>query len=144
MLCETATTTFPLDEPPTIAQLLYSPTGEIPPEARKKVEEERAVLEAMTQSSLPVSPYLGPTGIPNWVNTPYTVPDPRDESFQLGTHVPLGFEMEMGGNGGRGGLTMEEFPSLDEIICSMEGMEGPGKVGGFGFLDDMGLFEVPS
>jgi len=41
---------------------------------------------------------------------------------------------------------MEEFPSLDEIISSMEGMEGmnqSGMDGGFGFLDDWSLFDVP-
>ena len=136
-------TTNQLDEPPTKPQLLYHPTAEITPEARRKMEEERAVLEAMTQSSLPVSPYLGPTGFPNWVSTPYTMPDPRDDSFQFGPRAPRGFGMEMAGNRYEGGFAMEEFPSLDEIISSMEAMEGGGMDGGFGFLDDMGLFDVP-
>jgi hypothetical protein len=133
--------TYQFEGPPTKPQLLYPPTIEITPETRRKAEEERAVLEAMTQSaSLPVSPYLGPTGIPTWISTPNTMRDPGDESFQFGIHVPLGFGMQMGGNSDGGGLTMEEFPSLDEIINSMEGMEGSGMDGGFGFLDDMGLF----
>ena len=74
---------------------------------------------------------------------PYTMSDPGDESFQFGTHIPLGFGMQMGGDGGGEGLSMEEFPSLDEIISSMEGMEVAGIDTGFGLLDDIGLFDVP-
>jgi hypothetical protein len=126
-----------LDDPKP--QLLYPPTAEITPAARRKAEEERAVLEAMTQSaSLPVSPYLGPTGFLNFVNTYQTAREPGDESFQFGTYVPLGFGMQGQMNNG-GGIGMnEEFPSLDEIISSME---GSGMEGGFGFLDDLNLFE---
>lgn len=142
-ILQTSHSTYQFEDPPTKPQLLYAPTAEITSEARRKAEE-RAVLEAITRSaSLPVSPYLGPTGFPNWISTPYAMRDPGDESFQFGTHVPLGFGMQMGGNGSGEVLTMEEFPSLDEIINSMEGMDRAGIDGGFGFLDDMGLFDVP-
>lgn len=106
--------------------LLYPPTTEITPAARKKAEE-RAVLEAMTQSaSLPVSPYLGPGG--------WNEPQPGDESFQFGMHVPLSYGMQVH----MPGIGMEDFPSLDEIISSMEG----GVDSGFGFLDDLNLFDT--
>jgi hypothetical protein len=36
------------------------------------------------------------------------------------------------------GIGMEDFPSLDEIISSMEG----GIDAGFGFLDDLNLFDT--
>ena len=106
--------------------LLYPPTAEITPAARRKAEE-RAVLEAMTQTaSLPVSPYLGPGG---WIEQ-----QPGDESFQFGTYVPLGYGMQ----NHIPGIGMEDFPSLDEIISSMEG----GVDTGFGFLDDLNLFDT--
>jgi hypothetical protein len=112
--------------------LLYPPTAEITSAAQKKEKEQRAVLEAMTQSaSLPVSPYLGPSGFLNFVNN-----NPGDESFQFGTHVPYGSGAQ---NHMGDGLGMEEFPSLDEIISSMEGggMDGGAMEEGFGFLDDL-------
>jgi hypothetical protein len=134
--------TYQFENPPTNPQLLYPSTAEITSKARRKAEEERAVLEAMTQSaSLPVSPYLGPTGFPNWISMPYTMNDPGDEGFQFG-RPPMGFGMQMEANGSGEGLTMEELPSLDEIINSVEGMEVAGIDAGFGLLDDMGLFDV--
>ena len=106
--------------------LLYPPTSEVTPQARKKAEEH-AVLEAMTQSaSLPVSPYLGPG---TWMEQ-----QTGDESFQFGTHVPLGYGVQ----NHMSGIGMEDFPSLDEIISSMEG----GVDSGFGFLDDLNLFDT--
>jgi hypothetical protein len=122
---------YHLDEP-SKPQLLYPPTAEITPAERQRQKEERAVLEAMHQSaSLPVSPYLGPTGFLNYVNEPHRIPG--DESFQFGTHVPYGSGVS---NNMGDGLGMEEFPSLDEIISSMEG-GGRGMDEGFGFLDDL-------
>jgi hypothetical protein len=145
---QTPQSTYQIGESATKPQLLYPPTAEITPEARRKAEEERAVLEAMTQYvPPPVSPYLGPLGLPGWLNTtPSIMQDPADGSFQFGTYVPLGYgRMQMDGENG-GGLAMEDFPSLDEIISSMEGIEGmnqSGVDGGFWFLDDWGLFDMP-
>ena len=135
---QTPQSSYQVDEKP---HLLYPPTAEITPAARRKAEEERAVVEAMTQSaSLPVSPYLGPMF---GMSFPFDMPpqnfrDPGDESFQFGTHVPLGFNVSQ--MAGANGLGMEEFPSLDEIISNME---GGGLENTFGFLDDLNLFEGP-
>jgi hypothetical protein len=118
-------------------QLLYPPTVEVNPEARRKVEEERAVLEAMAQSALfPVSPYLGTTGFLDWVSGPFSVHGSGNEGFQFDTPVPMGFGMQMNNEGMAEVLQMEDFPSLDEIISNME---GGGLEGGFGFLDDLNL-----
>ena len=99
------------------------------------------MLEAMTQSaSVPVSPYFGPSyGMNYSLDTPQNFRDPGDESFQFGTYVPLGFNVNQM-SGTNNGLAMEDFPSLDEIISSME---GGGLENGFGFLDDLNLFDGP-
>lgn len=99
------------------------------------------MLEAMTQSaSLPVSPYLGPSAFMGYpLDMSQSFRDPGDESFQFGTHVPVGFNVQGGQMAGTSGLGMEEFPSLDEIISSME---GGGLENGFGFLDDLNLFDL--
>ena len=141
-------------------QPLYPPTAESTPEARRKVEEEHAVLEAMAQSatSLPMTPYFGPMMFQE-SSIPFAVRDPADESFQFGTHLPSGMGWPIDGNNG---INIEDFPSLDEIISSMEGMSGQvgGGLGGGGqmmeglesggglddgfvFFDDLGLFDAP-
>jgi hypothetical protein len=135
---QTPQSTYHVEEKP---QLLYPPTSEISPAARRKAEEERAMLEAMTQSaSLPESPFLGPLyGMSFQFDMPQGFRDPGDESFQFGTHVPVGFNVNQM-TGGTNGLGMEEFPSLDEIISNME---GGGMENTFGFLDDLNLFDGP-
>ena len=135
------------DETATNQQVLYPLPVEITSETRRKVEEERAVLEAMMQfASLPVSPYLGPMGFPGWQNSiPYTMRGPGYEGSQFGTNIPLGYGMQMGDEGNNAILGIDEFPSLDEIINSMEGLKGMegGMDGSLGFLDDLGLFNTP-
>jgi hypothetical protein len=145
-------------------QFLYPPTAEITPEARRRVEGECAVLEAMAQSaaSLPVTPYFGPMMFQGG-DMPFAMRDSGDESFQLGTLLPAGMGWQIDGNG----MDME-FSSLDEIISSMEGMAGVASVGadmqtvkgmeggftgggaggmgyelqdGLGFLDELGLLD---
>lgn len=157
-IIQTPKSNYQVEEKPS---LLYPPTAEITPEARRKVEEERAVLEAMAQSaaSLPVTPYFGPMMFQN--NMPFSLRDPENESFQFGTQIPIGMNW---GQMDNNGVNMEDFPSLDEIISSMEGMVGAGNAGGygemgggqtldrmdgggglndgFGFLDDLGLFDA--
>jgi len=163
---QTPKSNYQVEETP---QLLYPPTAEITPEARRNFGEERAVLEAMTQTatSLPVTPYFGPTMFQG-SSMSFTLGDPADRNVQLGTHMPSGMGWAMDGNNG---INMEDFPSLDEIISSMEGMRGQVSVGGitasvgggsggggqmmegleggdglddgFGFLDDLGLFDDP-
>ena len=150
------------------SQLLYPQTAEITPEARRKFGEERAVLEAMAQRapSLPVTPYFVPTMFQG-NSMPFTLGDPADKNFQSGMHMPSGMGWAMDGNNG---INMEDFPSLDEIISSMEGMAGQvgvrgitasvagessgdgqmiegleggdGVDDGFEFLDDLGLFDA--
>lgn len=142
-MIQTPQSTFPPPEEPSKPQLMYPPTSEITPEQRRKAEEERAVLEAMaTSASLPVSPYLGPTSYLGWVNAPYTTQS--DEGFAtFGTQVPLGYGVAMNSSVGSGGLPMEDFPNLDEIINSMEGggMDGNGFGG---WMDDLNLFDLQS
>ena len=139
-------------QPPPVEQvavkpkLIYPPTAEITPESRRKVEEERAVLEAMAQSaSLPVSPLLAPTSYLGWIDFPFQFRDPETQAFQYGTTVPLmgGMQMDTDHVSDQSGqpIQMEDFPSLDEIINSMEG--GGMDTSGFGFLDDLNLFGVP-
>jgi len=133
---------FTVDEKPPKLQLqpLYPPPP--PADARRKAEEERAVLEAMTQSaSLPVSPYLGHTGFLNFVNDPHVF---ENEIFgQYGINGVQNVDVGVQGTGvEQADVTgMEDFPSLDEILSSMQ--EGGLEAGGFGFLDDLNLFDGP-
>lgn len=121
-------------------QLQYPPVVGMNPDARRRAEEERAVLEAMAQSALlPLSPFHGTTGFLDWINGPDNFRDPGNEGIQFDSSVPMGFGMQMNNEGIAEALPMEGFPSLDEIIRSME---GGGLEGGFGFLDDLNLFNT--
>ena len=137
----TQSTFHPAEETTEPYPTTYPPAMEISPEQLRK-EEERAVLEAMAMSaSLPVSPYRGPTSYLGWMNPPYDVSE--DDWFAtFGTQVPLGYSGALNSSEGARGLQMENFPSLNEIISSMEGGGLDGN--GFGgFLDDLNLFDVP-
>lgn len=143
----TPQSTYPMEEP-TIPALLYPPAAEISPEALRQQAEERALLEAMTQSaSLPDSPYLGATGWGSWGNVPYDIRDPQDEALMQGIQAPLGwFHMNPGDHGGGSGpLENRDFGNLGDIINSMEGggmdVGGGGLEGGFGFLEGLNLFD---
>jgi len=143
---------FTIDEKPPKLQLqpLYPPPA-LPADtravdARRKAEEERAVLEAMTQSaSLPVSPYLGSTGFLNFVNDPHVFEQEIFGPYGINGSVTQGTVDTAQGTGvdsqgGGADVGMEDFPSLDEILSSMQ--EGGGlEAGGFGFLDDLNLFD---
>jgi hypothetical protein len=123
---------FTLDEKKPI--ILYPTSEEIASVARKKADEERAVLEAMTQSaSLPVTPYLGPS---RFLSIPH---DPSMEQSQYGDQGQMGFGLP--GHTIDVEIPMEELPSLDDIIINMEvsGLESSE----FGFLDDFNLFDIP-
>jgi len=135
LLQTSAPETFQIDDQ---ERLLCVPTAEITQVAKKKVEEERAMLEAMTQSiSLPVSPYLDHAGLANFpFGTAFTSRDPGDKSIQFATQVPVCVGLQ----GQMAGIGVDEFPSLDEIIRDMEGSQVDD---GFGFLDDLSLFDGP-
>jgi hypothetical protein len=111
--------------------LMYPPEVEVDLSGRRKADEERAMLEAMQSASIPVSPYLGPGGFMNFSVGP---PHAGEDGFEFG-NLGMGFGLQ----DLNGTVGMENFPSLDEIISSME---GGGLDNGFGFLDDLNLFEA--